>query len=89
MAVNPFSARTCAWLLGAAWLAWVSVASAAPLHATHFKPHPSDKVFEGPVLRFEVSIARPELDSLRREPRKTVPATLRIGSNTGNASACA
>ncbi|MEY3275028.1 MAG: hypothetical protein RL153_293, partial [Verrucomicrobiota bacterium] len=82
MAVNPFSARACAWLLGAAWLAWISVASAAPLHATHFRPHPSDKIFEGPVLRFEVSIARPELDSLRREPRKTVPATLRIGSNT-------
>lgn len=65
-----------------ACLAWASVATAAPLHPTHFKPHPSDKVFEGAVLRFEVSIAPPELDSLRREPRKTVPATLRIGSNT-------
>ena len=55
---------------------------AAPLHPTHFKPHPSDKIFESPIQRFEITLAPPELDSLRREPRKTVPATLRVGSNT-------
>lgn len=65
-----------------ACLAWALGASAAPLHPTHFKPHASDKLFEGPILRFELSIAGPEMDSLRREPRKTVPATLRVGSNT-------
>ena len=78
----PIATRFGAWLLGVVCVAWTSLALAAPLHATHFKPHPSDKVFEGPVLRFEVAIAPPELDSLRREPRKTVPATLRVGSNT-------
>ncbi len=65
-----------------ACLAWPVLLRAAPLHPTHFKPHPSDKVFDGPVQRFELTIAPPELDSLRREPRKTVPATLRVGSNT-------
>lgn len=43
--------------------------------------HPSDVLFSGPILAFEVTIAPGELDSLRREPRKSVPATIRVGSN--------
>lgn len=44
-------------------------------------PHPSDALFSGPVLQFSVEIAPAQLESLRREPRKSVPATLRSGSN--------
>ncbi len=62
-----------------------------PLHAadkssesasTPGKPHPSDHLFSGPILRFELETDRAGMDSLRREPRQSVPATLRIGSNS-------
>jgi len=78
--MGSFWTRT--WLLWWASVAFLRVGVAAPLHPTFFKPHASDSLFEGPVLRFEITIAAPEMDSLRREPRKTVPATLRVGSNT-------
>ena len=43
--------------------------------------HASDALFSGPILAFEVTIASAEMDSLRREPRKSIPATIRVGTN--------
>jgi len=44
-------------------------------------PHPSDALFAGPILHFELQVPPAGMQALRREPRTAVPATLRIGSN--------
>lgn len=41
----------------------------------------TDALFRGPVPSFDIDLKPPELESLRREPRKSVTATLRSGSN--------
>jgi spore coat protein H len=44
-------------------------------------PHASDALFSGPIQSFELVIAADQFESLRREPRKSVPATVRCGTN--------
>lgn len=60
---------------------------AAPSGGAAIVPHPhpahaSDALFTGPVQLFEITLRPAELDSLRREPRKSVPGTLKCGSNS-------
>jgi hypothetical protein len=44
-------------------------------------PQPSDALFSGPIQTFELVIAADQFESLRREPRKSVPAIVRSGTN--------
>ena len=78
----PWRARSFPVLLGG-WLLLTGCGQAEPLKAgtTARAPHASDALFSGPVLRFSVDIEPAQMDSLRREPRKSVPATLRSGTN--------
>ena len=45
---------------------------------------PSADLFKptGLVLKFEISVDKPNLDQLRREPRKYVRCTLKVGDQT-------
>jgi len=53
-----------------------------PLHAAvPAAVHPSDALFSGPIQTFELVIAPDQFESLRREPRKSVPASVRSGTN--------
>jgi hypothetical protein len=78
----PWRARSFPVLL-CGWLLLTGCGQAEPLKAgtTARATHASDTLFSGPVLRFSVDIAPAQMDSLRREPRKSVPATLRSGTN--------
>ncbi len=88
--MNSRPIRTPAFLLALLFLLG-GILPSAPLQAAD-KPqktpsnpgilHPSDPLFSGPILRFELETDRAGMESLRREPRQSVPATLRIGSNS-------
>src|SRR5215217_4664214 len=45
---------------------------------------PSDELFKptGPVPKFEITVDKANLDQLRREPRKYVRCTLKVGDKT-------
>jgi spore coat protein H len=81
---------SCCPLLVLAILLWLPLGSgcghaeqpASQLHpALPNPPHPSDTLFSGPIQTFELVIAADQFESLRREPRKSVPAIVRSGTN--------
>ena len=42
----------------------------------------SDALFSGPIRKFELQVDRSGIQSLRKDPRKPVQATLRVGTNS-------
>ena len=56
---------------------------AAPVYAAD-KPDPSAEFFKptGPVPVFKITVEKAEADSLRREPRKYVKCSFKVGDQT-------
>lgn len=68
------------WTVGLA-AAWLLTASAASPAREALDRQAAD-LFAGPILRFEIRLARPEVQKLRREPRTYVPATVLVAGQT-------
>jgi hypothetical protein len=60
----------------------VATPAPAPAPATADASDPSALFFNGPIQRFAIRLPEAEMDSLRQEPRKPVPATVVVGTTT-------
>ncbi len=63
-------------------VAWSAEPPASPPAPATAVEDPSSALFDGPIRHIRISVADPEVESLRGDPRRFVPATLDDGETT-------